>query len=202
MPLYFVYSVASEFHSPFASLKWNNSSSKQFVPVQITDTIHLCTWQGGYLLLLAACLLLEGAQVRRWQCTPSLVAKQVTNCVEFLCFVDAFVPRRWPRVMNWITDTTYLLSPEADMQICVGLSIKLEVAKKSEKSIPRECSSLSQLIGKKFFSLNLHRKQVKVDNFFSQFTDFIFHCRWQSWGKTSDSRWGSSCIRKRAIWRN
>ena len=51
------------------------------------------------------------------------------------------------------------------MQICVGLSIKLEVAKKSEKS-PRECSSLSQLIGKKFFSLNLHRKQVKVDNFF------------------------------------
>ena len=52
------------------------------------------------------------------------------------------------------------------MQIRVGLSIKLEVAKKSEKSIPRECSSLSQLIGKKFFSLDLHRKQVKVDNFF------------------------------------
>ena len=182
--------------------KWNKSSSKQFVPV-LTDTIHLCTWQGSHLLLLAACLLLEGAQVRRWQCTPSLVAKQVTNCVEFLCFVDAFVPRRWPRVMNWITDTTYLLSPEADMQIRVGLSIKLEVAKKSEKSIPRECSSLSQLIGKKFFSLDLHRKQVKVDNFFwAQFTDFIFHCRWQRWGKTSDSRWGSSCIRKRAIWRN
>ena len=143
--------------NPAPSNLYLYKSQTQYICVPDKEVIYFC--------LLLACSLKEH-RCAGDSAPPSLVAKQVTNCVEFLCFVDAFVPRRWPRVMNWITDTTYLLSPEADMQICVGLSIKLEVAKKSEKSIPRECSSLSQLTGNKFFSLNLHRKQVKVDNFF------------------------------------